>query len=58
MSAVDICHLSNRVSQYPCISQGKTRIPGVNDSADAEATDVRIGRIPCLTGSVRLVVAI
>lgn len=32
--------LSNRVSDYWYISQGKTRIPGVNDSMDMETTDV------------------
>lgn len=40
LCAVEICYLTNRVSDYPYISQGKTRIPGVNDSADGEITDV------------------
>jgi hypothetical protein len=32
--------LSNRIGNYCFISQGKTRIPGVNDGEDMEATDV------------------
>lgn len=32
--------LSNRIGDYWYISQGKTRIPGVNDGEDMEATDV------------------
>lgn len=32
--------LSNRIGDYWYISQGKTRIPGVNDAADMEETDV------------------
>lgn len=32
--------LSSRVSDYPFVSQGKTRIPGVNDSSEAAVTDV------------------
>lgn len=32
--------LSNRIGDYFYISQGKTRIPGVNDSSDMEETDV------------------
>lgn len=32
--------LSNRIADYPSVSQGKTRIPGVNDSEDAIFTDV------------------
>ncbi|VEN39321.1 unnamed protein product [Callosobruchus maculatus] len=34
-----MCMLSNRVSDYPTVSQGKTRIPGLNDSSEAVATD-------------------
>ncbi|KAK9887939.1 hypothetical protein WA026_000239, partial [Henosepilachna vigintioctopunctata] len=41
-SVVDLCNLSNRVSDYPFISQGKTRIPGVNDSLEAEVTDGKV----------------
>lgn len=36
-----MCLLSNRISDYPFISQGKTRIPGVNDSSEGVVTDVR-----------------
>lgn len=32
--------LSNRIADYPTISQGKTRIPGINDSEEALLTDV------------------
>lgn len=37
--------LSNRISDYHFISQGKTRIPGVNDGEQFEITDVsdRVG---------------
>lgn len=37
---VDYCILTSRISDYPLISQGKTRIPGVNDGEDFELTDV------------------
>lgn len=36
-----MCLLSNRISDYPFICQGKTRIPGVNDSSEGVVTDVR-----------------
>jgi len=32
--------LSNRISDYRYINQGKTRIPGINDCAAMDATDV------------------
>lgn len=32
--------LTSRVSDYPTISNGKTRIPGVNDGEEFELTDV------------------
>lgn len=32
--------LSNRIGNYWYISQGKTRIPGVNDGLDLDTTDV------------------
>lgn len=32
--------LSSRMSDYPTITQGKTRIPGVNDSEEFEETNV------------------
>jgi len=32
--------LSNRIGDYRYISQGKTRIPGVNDGEEFEVTDV------------------
>lgn len=32
--------LSNRITDYPLISQGKTRIPGVNDAEELEVTVV------------------
>lgn len=34
--------LSNRMSDYPLISQGKTRIPGVNDAEEFELTVVSL----------------
>ena len=32
--------LSPRMSDYPTITQGKTRIPGINDGEEFEETDV------------------
>lgn len=32
--------LSSRMSDYPTITQGKTRIPGINDGEEFEITDV------------------
>lgn len=32
--------LSSRISDYPTITQGKTRIPGVNDAEEFEQLDV------------------
>lgn len=32
--------LSSRMSDYPTITQGKTRIPGINDGEEFEETDV------------------
>lgn len=37
---LELCMVSNRISDYTFISQGKTRIPGVNDSEEAIVTDV------------------
>lgn len=42
--------LSNRITDYPLISQGKTRIPGVNDALELELTVVSHG----LAWSVRV----
>lgn len=39
---VDDCILTSRISDYPLISHGKTRIPGVNDGEDFELTDVSV----------------
>jgi len=39
---VEFCILTSRISDYPLISQGKTRIPGVNDGEDFELTDVSV----------------
>lgn len=38
----EITMLSNRMSDYPLISQGKTRIPGVNDAEEFELTVVSL----------------
>ncbi|XP_026689240.1 myosin heavy chain, muscle-like isoform X2 [Diaphorina citri] len=38
----EMCMLSNRIEEYYFISQGKTRIPGVNDGSEFELTDVSI----------------
>lgn len=35
-----MCLLTNRIGDYFFISQGKTRIPGVNDGLEMEDTDV------------------
>lgn len=32
--------LSSRMSDYPSITQGKTRIPGINDGEEFEDTNV------------------
>lgn len=37
---LEMTMLSNRMIDYSFINQGKTRIPGVNDFEDMEATDV------------------
>lgn len=34
--------LSSRISDYPTITQGKTRIPGVNDAEELEILDVSL----------------
>lgn len=39
---VEFCILTSRISDYPLISQGKTRISGVNDGDDFELTDVSV----------------
>lgn len=36
----EMTFLSNRISDYYYISQGKTRIPGVNDGEEFQITDV------------------
>lgn len=40
-SAVENCLLHGRVSDYPYICCGKTRIPGTNDAFEFEYTEVR-----------------
>jgi len=46
--------LSNRISDYGYICQGKTRIPGVNDGLQMEATDVSpIPRVPSSLGEIQ-----
>jgi hypothetical protein len=35
-----MCFLSNRIGDYPSITQGKTRIAGVNDGEELEYLDV------------------
>lgn len=39
---LDITMLSSRMSDYPTITQGKTRIPGINDGEEFEETDVSL----------------
>lgn len=34
--------LSSRTVDYPTITQGKTRIPGINDGEEFEITDVSL----------------
>jgi len=36
----ELTMLSNRISDYSYINQGKTRIPGINDGLEMDATDV------------------
>lgn len=43
---LEMCLLSGRVSDYPYICYGKTRIPGTNDAFEFEITDVRYSMIP------------
>lgn len=38
--SLDITMLSARISDYPTITQGKTRIPGINDGEEFEYVDV------------------
>lgn len=40
MEFIEVCLLGSRISDYPTISNGKTRIPGVNDGDEFEITDV------------------
>lgn len=35
--------LSTRISDYPTITHGKTRIPGINDGEEFESVDVSSG---------------
>lgn len=37
--------LSNRIGDYSYISQGKTRIPGVNDGEEFQITDVSVSGV-------------
>lgn len=37
---LELCFLGTHISTYPTISQGKTRIPGVNDGEEFELVDV------------------
>lgn len=38
----EITLLGDRIADYPTVSQGKTRIPGVNDAEEFEITDVSL----------------
>lgn len=38
----EVTMLGNRISDYPIVSQGKTRIPGVNDAAQFDVTVVSL----------------
>jgi len=40
MTNIENLLLTSRISDYPIISQGKTRIPGVNDGDQFAETDV------------------
>lgn len=37
---LEMCFLGTHISEYPTISQGKTRIPGVNDGDEFELVHV------------------
>lgn len=37
---LELCLLGTHISEYPTISHGKTRIPGVNDGEEFELVDV------------------
>lgn len=37
--------LSARMSDYPTITHGKTRIPGINDGEEFEETNVSLSQI-------------
>lgn len=38
--SLELCLLSNNILDYHYVSQGKTTIPGVDDSEEMLATDV------------------
>jgi hypothetical protein len=42
--ALDFCMLSNNITDYYVVSQGKTTIPGVDDGEECELTDVSASR--------------
>ena len=40
---------------YPTITQGKTRIPGINDGEEFEITDVSLRRTcPCVNEEIHM----
>lgn len=41
-NTTELCFLGTHISTYPTISQGKTRIPGVNDGDEFELVDVSL----------------
>lgn len=41
---LELCFLGTHISTYPTISQGKTRIPGVNDGDEFELVHVSQGK--------------
>ena len=51
---IEVTLLSNRISDYPLISQGKTRIHGINDGLEFDATDVSGSDTGVGSASVRL----
>lgn len=48
ISSADLCILSDDITDYHVVAQGKTEIPGVDDGYEMLCTDVRIGSYSAL----------
>lgn len=54
----DLCILSDEITDYHVVSQGKTEIPGVDDGYEMLCTDVRIGSYSTLISILLLLLSI